>query len=197
VGLLRQSVRGGGSCFIKDARSLSHQLQTAGTNATLVNETYLANKRQLELFIGRAETEAKLDWSGKTVALIGLSFKQDTNDTRNSPSINIVNFLLEHKVKEVKLYDPVAMDMFKQIHPASIELIYTSSEVEALHGADVVIISTDWPQFRNVADLILLSANRPVLLMDGRRLLQHRYDELRQAGANIIAVGSPFLPKKS
>ena len=92
---LYDSLYAGGSCFIKDARSLAHQLQTAGQNATLVNETYLANKRQLELFLGRAEKGAGFDWAGKTVALLGLAFKQGTNDTRNSPSIDIVHFLLE------------------------------------------------------------------------------------------------------
>ena len=61
------SLYAGGSCFIKDARSLSHQLQTEGQNAAIVNEVYLANKRQLELFIGRAEKEAGLNWKNKKV----------------------------------------------------------------------------------------------------------------------------------
>ena len=89
---LYDSLYAGGSCFIKDARSLAHQLQTAGQNADMVCETYLANRRQLELFMGRAGKEANIDWNDKKVALIGLAFKQDTNDTRNSPSIDIVNF---------------------------------------------------------------------------------------------------------
>src|SRR3989338_7195642 len=103
---LYDSLYAGGSCFIKDARSLSHQLQTAGQNASLVNETYSANKRQLEMFIGRAEKEAALDWKGIKVALFGLSFKQDTNDIRNSPSIDIVNYILERQVGNIVAYDP-------------------------------------------------------------------------------------------
>lgn len=203
---LYDSLYAGGSCFIKDARSLAHQLQTAGQNATLVNETYLANKRQLELFLGRAEREAKFDWTGKTVALLGLAFKQGTNDTRNSPAIDIVNFLLEKQVKEIRCYDPAAMEWFEKLFPASEQIKYCKSESECLlpppltppqagggHDAsvDIVIVATDWPQFRGIGDLLLKSDNRP-LIMDGRRILQHQYNDLIKNGFTIIAVGSKF-----
>jgi len=187
------SLYAGGSCLIKDARSLSHQLQTAGKVSSLVNETYLANKRQLELFLSRPETEAGFDWQGKTVALLGLAFKQDTNDTRNSPSLDIVRFLQEKRVKEVRLYDPVANDMFGMDFPASEQLVYMADIRSATMHADVVIIATDWPQFRQVAEVLLALPEKNALIMDGRRMLQHRYDELQKAGFSLIAVGSPFL----
>ncbi len=186
------SLYAGGSCFIKDARSLTHQLQTAGQNATIVNETYLANKRQLEIFLGRAEKDAGLNWAGKKVALLGLAFKQDTNDIRNSPSINIVNHLVEQQVGEVRCYDPAALYWFETMLPASQQIKYFKSEAEAIESADVVIIAADWPQFRGLGDLLLQSPARP-LIMDGRRILQHRYNELQNAGFNIIAVGSIFV----
>jgi len=56
----------------------------------------------------------------------------------------------------------------------------------------VVIIATDWPQFRGLGDVLLQSSSRP-LIMDGRRMLQHKYGELQKAGFDIIAVGSPFI----
>lgn len=189
------SLYAGGSCFIKDARSLTHQLQTAGQNASIVNETYLANKRQLEIFLGRAEKEAGVTWAGKKVALLGLAFKQDTNDIRNSPSINIANHLIEQQVGEVCCYDPVASEWFAKLFPASHQVKYFKSETEAIDSADVVIIATDWPQFRGIGDLLLQNSARP-LLMDGRRMLQHKYAELQKDGFNIIAVGSQFLAKK-
>jgi len=189
------SLYAGGSCFIKDARSLSHQLQTKGQNATLVNETYLANKRQLELFLSRAEKEANFDWEGKKVALLGLSFKRDTNDIRNSPSINIVHFLEEKNVEKIYAYDPVAADVFKK-HFVNKDLIeYTSHEFEAVENADLIIIATDWPQFRGLGDVILTELNKKPLLLDGRRMLQHRYTELSQNGILVLAVGSEFLKK--
>jgi len=186
------SLYAGGSCFIKDARSLVHQLQSFGQVATIVEETYLANKRQLQNFLERAEREVKINWQGKTVALVGTAFKQDTNDIRNSSSIDIVHFLRDKKVAKIKVYDPVALPFFQQKFPASIDLEYVGHEFEAASGADVIIISTDWPQFRGLADT-LIAENKSSLIMDGRRILQHRYLDLQQAGFDIIAVGSPFI----
>jgi UDPglucose 6-dehydrogenase len=191
---LYDSLYAGGSCFIKDARSLSHQLQTAGQNASLVNETYTANKRQLEMFIGRAEKEAGFVWKGKKVALLGTAFKQDTNDIRNSPSIDIVNHANEQRVASVSVFDPAALPMFKAVMKGNKKIRFADSEESCLKQADVVIIATDWPQFRGVADLLLKnSGKKKPLIMDGRRILQHRYAELTKAGFTIIAVGSPLL----
>lgn len=185
------SLYAGGSCFIKDARSLSHQLQTAGQDADLVNETYLANRKQLQTFIGRAEKNG-FDWTDKEVALLGLAFKRDTNDIRNSPSIDIVNFLLGKQVKEINCFDPAAMPMFKNIFPESEQVEYSSNELEAIKDADVIIIATDWPQFRGLADILMANNNKP-LIMDGRRMLQHRYSDLVAGGFTVIAVGSPLM----
>jgi len=186
------SLYAGGSCFIKDSRSLSHQLQTAGKNAAIVNEVYLANKRQLELFLARAKKEAEFDWSGKSITLLGTAFKQDTNDIRNSASINIGHFLKEEQVKEVKIYDPAAMDYFKMVFPESDQFKYFDSASGAISNSDMIIISTDWPQFRRAVSDVIELGHKP-LIMDGRRLWQHQYDELQKAGFDIIAVGSPFI----
>ncbi len=190
------SLYAGGSCLIKDARSLSHQLQTVGHNSVLVNEAYLANKRQLELFLSRAKTDAGFDWADKTVALVGVAFKRDTNDVRNSASVDIVNFLLEQPVKKIRVYDPAAMESFKQLFPDSKQIEYLEHEFEAVKEADVAVIATDWPQFRGLADMMIGELSARPLIMDGRRMLQHRYDDLQKAGFNIVAVGSPFIKGK-
>lgn len=188
---LYDSLYAGGSCLIKDARSLAHQLQTAGQSATLVNETYLANERQLEFFLSRLQTEANQSFQGRTVAILGLAFKRDTNDTRNSPAAKIVPFIEAEGVSKIHLYDPSATDNFKMVFPESEMIQYFSHEMEAIKNADIIILATDWPQFRGLADVLLASNARPILL-DGRRMLQHRYDELTSAGFRVIAVGSPF-----
>ncbi|HAT03310.1 MAG TPA: UDP-glucose/GDP-mannose dehydrogenase family protein [Candidatus Magasanikbacteria bacterium] len=193
---LYDSLYAGGSCFIKDARSLSHQLQTAGYGAVLVNETYVANKRQLETFIGRAEKEADFEWEGKTVALVGTAFKRDTNDIRNSPSIDICYYLQERLVKNIYIYDPAAMDNFKLVFPENEQYHYFNHEFDAVKDADVIIIATDWPQFRGLGDSIITELKHKPLIMDGRRMLQHRYIDLQKAGFDIIAIGSPFLKGK-
>jgi len=184
------SLYAGGSCFIKDARSLSHQLQTKGAEAILVNETYLANKRQLENFISRPNKELNFDWNEKKVALLGTAFKRDTNDIRNSPSINIVGFLKENRVKKINIYDPAANDTFADLFPADEVINYFTHEFEAVKDTDILIIATDWPQFRGLADVLIseFKENKPII-MDGRRMLQHRYEDLKQAGFKVIAVG--------
>lgn len=187
------SLYAGGSCFIKDSRSLAHQLEVAGSSAEVVNGTYLANQRQLNHFISRAETEANFDWTGKKVAILGLSFKRDTNDIRNSPSIEIVKTLENSGVEVFYLYDPLAAEMFKGEFSESDKYVYVGHEFEAVKEADVVIISTDWPQFRGLADTMINELDKKPLIMDGRRMLQHRYEDLKSAGFSVIAVGSPFI----
>lgn len=183
------SLYSGGSCFIKDARSLSHQLQTAGQGAAMVNETYLANKRQLELFMGRAEKEAGFDWNNKTIALLGTAFKRDTNDIRNTPSIDIVNFLKEKAAQRIKVYDPTAMNNFKILFPETEQIKYSNSEWGAVENSDAIIVATDWPQFRSLADEIVSKADNKPLIMDGRRMFRHRYEDMRKKGMKVIAVG--------
>jgi UDPglucose 6-dehydrogenase len=187
------SLYAGGSCFIKDARSLSFQLEKKGQKVPLVNESYLANKRQLNTFLKRATTEADFDWQDKKVALLGLAFKRDTNDIRNSPSIEIVNFLFQQKIARISVYDPVATDNFKKVFQNQDKLFYSVHEFEAIHEADAIIIATDWPQFRGLADILLLEIKNRPLIMDGRRMLQHRYDDLKKSGYSIIAVGSSYV----
>jgi len=199
------SLYAGGSCFIKDARSLSHQLQTAGQNAVMVNETYLANKRQLELFMSRAEKEADFVWTGKKVALLGLAFKQATNDIRNSPAIDIVRILQEKQVGEIRCFDPAASMWFKTLFPENEQVKYCESESVALSpsyqegaggvaGVDVVIIATDWPQFRNLTNTIMALPNKPII-MDGRRMLANDYEKLKENGFTVVPVGGPVVMK--
>jgi len=189
------SLYAGGSCFIKDARSLSHQLQTARQNATIVNETYLANKRQLENFLGRAEKEADFNWSDKTVAVLGVAFKQDTNDIRNSPSLEIVPFLQEKQVSKIKIYDPVGLEFFKTVFAPSEKIEYFENVDACALDTDVIIIATDWQNFKNLGDMLIDKLNNRPLIMDGRRILAHRYDDLANAGFKIVAVGSPLIEK--
>lgn len=190
------SLYAGGSCFIKDARSLSHQLQTAGQEAVLVEEIGTANRRQLELFIGRAEKEAQIKWSEKNVAILGLAFKRDTNDVRNSPALTLVKFLLEKQVKAIHCYDPAAVDNFRKFSLQSEKIKFFQTEQEAFRDAEVIIIATDWPQFRGLGDELKKENYSCKLIMDGRRMLQHCYDSLQESGFDIIAVGSPFMKGK-
>ena len=193
------SLFAGGSCFIKDARSLAHQLKAKGAKADLVDDVLAANKRQLDNFLARAEAELNFNWTGKTVGMLGLAFKQDTNDIRNSAALGVAEFLLAHNVKQIKAYDPVAganfLKYFSSQEKAS-KINLVAVEAEAMAGADALIITTDWPQFRGLDGLILEKLPKSALIMDGRRMLVQKYEELAQNGYNILAVGSPAIKNK-
>ncbi|HRH23594.1 MAG TPA: nucleotide sugar dehydrogenase [Candidatus Magasanikbacteria bacterium] len=194
---LYNSLFAGGSCFIKDAGSLAHQLEEAGTHAHLVREILEANVFQRDHFFSRAEQEAKFVWKNKKVAVLGLAFKQATNDIRNSGAIGIIHELLGAGVSEVRVYDPAATEETKKYFDLDKntlyeKIVYADKEYDAIQDADVCIICTDWPQFRGVGDILLTLPGR-CLIMDGRRILQHQYEKLVEEGFSIIAVGSPFM----
>ena len=186
---LYDSLYAGGSCFIKDARSLSHQLKQKNQNTALVDEVYLSNKRQLKNFLERIESN--VSFANKKITILGTAFKRDTNDIRNSASIEIMNYLQDKNFAEINVYDPAAMDNFKKMFPESVNIKYHSHEFEAIRNSDIIIIATDWPQFRGLADVLMAeSTNNKPLIADGRRMLAHRYGDLKNAGFKVVAVGS-------
>jgi UDPglucose 6-dehydrogenase len=191
------SLYAGGSCFIKDARSLSYQLKSQGGEPDLVDDCLKANQRQLINFLDRVKAEAGFDMTGKTAALLGLAFKRDTNDIRNSAALEVTRYLLAAGVKKIRAYDPVAGNNFiKHFSGQADKIELVESEIKAMAGAEILIIAGDWPQFRELEELIKQSLAKGALIMDGRRMLQQKYQELALAGYNIIAVGSPLIKGK-
>lgn len=194
------SVYAGGSCFIKDAASLAHQLEEAGANAALVRQTLAANRFQRDNFLSRAVKEAGFDWRGKTVAILGVAFKRDTNDVRNSPALDLTKHLIDAGVKEIRVYDPAALPMFKWVFNPEKDarfgvLSYHETEEKALLTSEACLILTDWPQFRSLGEKIIKACQPPYLVMDGRRMISHQYQELADLGYTVIAVGSPAFKK--
>jgi UDPglucose 6-dehydrogenase len=194
------SLFAGGSCFIKDARSLAHQLSEKETETDLVKDVLSANQRQLDNFLARPEKELNFDFKEKTVCLLGLAFKRDSNDIRNSASLGVTEFLFKKDVKEIRAYDPAASQNYLKYFSDNENLskIKLTKKIEdAVDGVDVVVVATDWPQFREIAGIIKEKLPKGVLIMDGRRMLQHKYEELAVAGYNVIAVGSPTIKAKN
>ncbi len=193
---LYDSLFAGGSCFIKDAGSLAHQLENAGARASLVRGILESNVFQLDHFFGRAETEAGLDWVGRTVAMFGVAFKQGTNDIRNSGGVAVVQQLLGAGVNKVKVFDLAATEECKKYfanNPHSGRIEYCENETETLKDSSVAILCTDWPQFETLGEVFKSVVKPPYLIMDGRRIIKSWYNELISLGFDIIAVGSPFM----
>ena len=191
------SLYAGGSCLIKDAMSLAYQIEQEGGDPSFIRSILEANTAQITRFFDRAETEAGVDFKGKTVTLLGLSFKQGTNDMRHSGALHLIRNLLGAGVAQIRAFDPAAMDACRAVFDPEADslyerIVYCQDEKTALKGADTVIMVTDWPEFRTSADSII-EVCEPCLVMDGRRIIAHRYDDLAAAGFSVLAVGSPLM----
>ena len=187
----------GGSCFGKDIQSLIYQLKSMGQSADLLEAVYRINEYQKTYIIDRAVREAGVSFNHKSVALLGLSFKQRTNDMRDSSALQVVEALLGRGVREIRAYDPLAMkEAARYFDPETNHLFekitYHNSAREAIEGSDMLFISTDWEEFRGLSRTIEQTAQAPYLIMDGRRMIPD-YQELVASGYSYIAVGSPYI----
>ncbi len=190
----------GGSCFGKDIQSLIYQLKSTNQPADLLEAVYAINEHQKTYLVDRAVQEAGVNFNQKTVALLGLAFKQRTNDMRDASSLKVVEALLARGVREIKAYDPLALNEARRyFNPESNYLFekitYHNSVREALQGSEMVFISTDWEEFRGLSRTIEQTVQPPYLVMDGRRMIPD-YQELVERGYGYLAVGSQYLAPK-
>jgi UDPglucose 6-dehydrogenase len=190
----------GGSCFGKDIQSLIYQLRTAGQPTDLLQSVYTINEYQKTYLVERAVREAKVSFNHKAVALLGLSFKQRTNDMRDSSSLKVAEALLARGVREIRAYDPLANEEAKRFfnpeHNHLFEKItYHESPKAAMSGSDILFISTDWEEFRGLSRTIEQTVEPPYLILDGRRMIPD-YSELVERGYSYLAVGSPYIAPK-
>lgn len=190
----------GGSCFGKDIQSLIFQLRSAGQQADLLQSVYGINEYQKTYLIDRAVREARVSFNHKSVALLGLAFKQRTNDMRDASSLKVVEALLARGVREIRAYDPIAnheaQRFFNPEHNHLFEKIsYHESVRDALRGSDMLFISTDWEEFRGLSRTIEDTVRPPYLIIDGRRMIPD-FDELVREGYEYLAVGSAYMANK-
>jgi len=135
----------GGSCLPKDTNAITHIAQEAGTRMKTVESAIDVNA----LLPGRALAKAERlagDLTGKTVGILGLAFKPNTDDIRSAPSLPIIAALKE-KGCRIRVHDPVAMDNYKTVHP---DLVYCSSPEEVCTGAEICLLLTEWNQYRQM-----------------------------------------------
>jgi UDPglucose 6-dehydrogenase len=135
----------GGSCLPKDTNALVHIAGEAGDDMTIVRAAISVNASIPARAIAKAEALAG-DLTGRTVALLGLAFKPNTDDIRSAASLEIVR-LLKKRNCHLRAHDPAAMDNFKLFHP---ELTYCGSAYETCEGADVCILVTEWNEYRQL-----------------------------------------------
>ncbi len=173
----------GGSCFPKDASALLKTAHDYGVPLRIV-ETVSAVNEQRKRAMAR-KVVAALDGSvrGKTVAVLGLTFKPNTDDTRDSPAIPLIT-ALQDMGATVRGYDPAGMEQAKPLLPA---VTYCNSAYSAAEGADAVVIATEWEQFRALDLLRLKTVMAQPVIVDLRNI--YRPDDMKRANFRYLAVG--------
>ena len=172
----------GGSCFPKDVKALIKTAKENDCDYQLLQATDNINYLQRELFVNKIINKFGEDLSGKIFAVWGLSFKPNTNDMREAPSITVINALLERGAK-IQAYDPKAFDNAKQYFGDKIE--YAKSSYDALKGADALLLLTEWNEFRRPDfDRIKSLLKSPVIIdgrnqYDGKSLILHGFDYMQ------------------
>lgn len=172
----------GGSCFPKDVKALIAISKNAGYDFGLLREVESINAMAANEIVVKAQNFLK-DLKGKKIAVLGLSFKPDTDDMRDAPSIVVINKLLE-KGAEIIAYDPIAMENAKRIIKG-IEFAKTS--FAAANGADLLIVMTEWNEFRKIDLRKLKQEMKGSFLIDGRNIYERKQAE--DAGFTYIGVG--------
>jgi len=174
----------GGSCLPKDVRALGRTAQDHGFEMGILGAVENANDRQKGKIFSYINQHFSGNISGMTFALWGLAFKPRTDDMREAPSRVLLEALWEAGAR-VKAYDPEAMDEARRLYPDQEKLILPGTRVDALHGADALVICTEWQHFR-APDFAMIKAclTHPVIF-DGRNL----YDPAKMASLGISYYG--------
>ena len=156
----------GGSCFPKDTKSLHFLAQQQGYELKTIKAAIEVNKNQKLILLKKAREKFK-SFKGLNVAVLGLTFKPETDDLREAPSLENIAILLEEGAN-IKAYDPVGVKNCKKIYPTQIE--YTNTPEEALKNADVCFIFTQWEQIKNIKVQEYKNLMKTPIVYDGRNI---------------------------
>jgi UDPglucose 6-dehydrogenase len=184
---LRAGLGYGGSCFPKDVAAFHWVAQERGVDFQLLEEVRKINKTQKEVFFNKVRS-ALWTLRGKRLAALGLAFKGETDDIRESPAISMIEMLL-HAGAIVTAYDPAAIERAKEALPPGENMQYASDLYSAAKDADAVLILTDWKEFATMDLPRLNRAMRFPIVIDGRNL--YKPAEMQSHGFTYVSVGRP------
>jgi UDPglucose 6-dehydrogenase len=172
----------GGSCFPKDSRALYHLAKTHQYTPLLIKSVIDVNENQKQRMIQKIKGILGENLKGKVIGILGVSFKPNTDDIRESPALFIINKLLEENA-EVRVFDPAALEEAKKVFKDTV--IYTENAYETSEGTDALVLMTEWNQFRRL-DLEELKKrmNSPVFI-DTRNV----YDPIKMKKAGFLYEG--------
>ena len=180
----------GGSCFPKDVKAL---IKTASENKYKL-EVLIAvesvNDRQKEIIFKKIESHFKGNLKGKRIAIWGLSFKPNTDDMREAPSLVVISKLLDAGAT-VKAYDPVAMEETR--HKIGDKILYATDPYDATNEADALVLLTEWQEFRSINYKVLSKVLKSKVVFDGRNI--YEASEMLEEGYTYYSIGrKPLIP---
>ena len=181
---LHAGIGWGGSCFGKDTRAILALASGYDYTMPIVNSAIDVNRRQRLFVVDKLQQHLKV-LRGMTIGLLGLSFKGNTDDLRDSPALTLIENLAERGAI-IKVHDPVAMDSARRLYP-DLPVEYCDDPERLAVGCDAVVIVTDWPQYRQVDFEKLASVMTGSLLLDARNYLQPA--QVRSAGLQYVGIG--------
>jgi len=155
----------GGSCFPKDTLALTKIAEKAGMRSTIVEAVIEVNNRQKMRLVEKL-LKVLPNLSDKTIGILGLAFKPNTNDVRETPALTVIEEILK-RGGQIKAYDPEAMKEMRKYYP---QITYVASTEDAAKGADALIIMTEWNEFRNLDLNYLKSVMKNPIMIDARNI---------------------------
>jgi UDPglucose 6-dehydrogenase len=176
----------GGSCFPKDVKALAHMASVHGTHPQLLKAVMDINQYQRRQSVLKLREVLGSKLRGKVVGLLGLAFKPNTDDIRESPATEIGRLLLREGVR-VKGYDPVAMHGTAKLLP---DMELTADPYDMAEGCDAIVVCTDWNEFKHLDMAKIKEVMHQALIVDGRNLYEP--DELRRLGFTYRGVGRGY-----
>ncbi len=182
---LRPGIGYGGSCFPKDVAAFRSVAEQMGVDFNLLSEVEKINAQQKKRFLAKVRS-ALWTLRGKRLAVLGLAFKGETDDIRESPAMDLVEMLLAEGCT-IAAYDPAAMQRAEQRLPASAQLRYAESAYAAADRADAALVLTDWREFADLDLKRLREAMRYPIVVDGRNLFEPK--RMQEHGFTYISIG--------
>ncbi len=187
---LRAGIGYGGSCFPKDVKALAHMAEEKGRHPQLLHSVMDINEDRRHMAVRKVKSMLDDSLTGKTIGLLGLSFKPNTDDMREAPSITIANALIKEGAM-VKGYDPIAMEDAAHILPG-VEMVDTPYRLA--EGSDALMVNTEWNEFQQLDLERIRDKMNQAVIFDGRNIYDPNY--MAELGFKYRGVGRGYNGRK-
>jgi UDPglucose 6-dehydrogenase len=176
----------GGSCFPKDVSALVRSGRELKEDLHILNAVEQTNQLQRQRFI--ATIDKNLNVQNKCLAIWGVAFKPGTDDIREAPALDVIQYFLDQNFK-IQVYDPVAAENAREYFKGHDSITFYDDQYDALKGADALIIPTEWKSFREPDFPRMKTLMKSYLIFDGRNIYSRKY--IKEQGFKYFSIGRP------